>query len=170
MTEDICPRIDDWGQRIMSPNQSSGTWNQVSSFHHQASSIQHPAITAGATRKPNFVPGPGYPEAGNDHSSMDAGRPTPLATYPEAWAGSPRTLPYLVLHRVGFTELPRSPEELVRSYRTVSPLPRTKRSLSAGRFTFCCTFLRVAATPGYGAPCPVVFGLSSGRKGHPAIV
>jgi hypothetical protein len=107
----------------MSPNQSSGTWNQVSSFHHQASSIQHPAITAGATRKPNFVPGPGYPEAGNDHSSMDAGRPTPLATYPEAWTGRPQTLPYLVLHRVGFAELPRSPGELVRSYRTISPLP-----------------------------------------------
>ena len=31
---------------------------------------------------------------------------------------------YLVLLRVGFTELPMSPLELVRSYRTVSPLPR----------------------------------------------
>ena len=30
------------------------------------------------------------------------------------------------------------------------------------RFAFCCTFLRVATTPRYGAPCPVVFGLSSG--------
>ena len=26
-------------------------------------------IMAGATRKPNSVPGPGYPEPGNDHSS-----------------------------------------------------------------------------------------------------
>src|SRR2546428_6440926 len=31
---------------------------------------------------------------------------------------------YLVLLQVGFTELPMSPSELVRSYRTVSPLPR----------------------------------------------
>jgi len=31
---------------------------------------------------------------------------------------------YLVLLRVGFTKLPMSPLELVRSYRTVSPLPR----------------------------------------------
>jgi len=31
----------------------------------------------------------------------------------------------LVLHRVGFAKLPRSPGELVRSYRTVSPLPGT---------------------------------------------
>ena len=30
-----------------------------------------------------------------------------------------------------------------------------------GRSAFCCTFLRVAATPRYGAPCPSVFGLSS---------
>ncbi|XPS86138.1 uncharacterized protein Dvar_41560 [Desulfosarcina variabilis str. Montpellier] len=28
---------------------------------------------------------------------------------------------------MGFTQLPRSPEELVRSYRTVSPLPRQWR-------------------------------------------
>ncbi len=76
-----------------------------------------------ATRKPNSVPESGLPEAGNDHSSMDAGHPTPRATYPEARTGRPLTLPYLVLHRVGFAELPRSPGELVRSYRTISPLP-----------------------------------------------
>ncbi len=29
------------------------------------------------------------------------------------------------------------------------------------RSAFCCTCLRVTATPRYGAPCPVVFGLSS---------
>ncbi len=38
--------------------------------------------------------------------------------------GSP---PYLVLLRVGFTELPMSPPGLVRSYRTVSPLPACVR-------------------------------------------
>ena len=84
-------------------------------------------ITAEAIRKPNSVPGPGYPEPGNDHSSKDADCSTPLATYPGARAGNPLTLPYLVLHRVGFAELPRSPGELVRSYRTVSPLPDDSR-------------------------------------------
>ena len=54
---------------------------------------------------------------------MDAGCPASLATYPGTRAGYPQTLPYLVLHRVGFAKLPRSPGELVRSYRTVSPLP-----------------------------------------------
>ena len=34
------------------------------------------------------------------------------------------TLPYLVLLRVGFADPPLSPAALVRSYRTVSPLPR----------------------------------------------
>ena len=83
-------------------------------------------ITAGATHKPNFVPDPGYPKPGNDHSSVDAGCPTSLATYPGTWAGYPQMLLYLVLHRVGFAKLPRSPGELVRSYRTVSPLPGTR--------------------------------------------
>jgi len=36
-----------------------------------------------------------------------------------------------------------------------------KLRLSAGRYFFCCTVLHVAATPCYGAPCPMVFGLSS---------
>jgi len=59
-------------------------------------------ITAEAIRKPNSVPGTGYPEPGNDHSSKDADCSTPLATYPEARTGSPQSLPYLVLHQVGF--------------------------------------------------------------------
>ena len=51
------------------------------------------------------------------------------------------------------------------------PYPETPRPWAevAGRFAFCCTFLRVTATPRYGAPCPVVFGLSSGHH-RPAIV
>ena len=60
----------------------------------------------------------------------------------------------------------------MRSYRTVSPLPpaafRTGQpccpeplNAAKGRYPFCCTILHVAATPCYGAPCPVVFGLSS---------
>ena len=40
--------------------------------------------------------------------------------------GHPRAPPYSVLLQVGFTKLLRSPEELVRSYRTFSPLPHEK--------------------------------------------
>ncbi len=78
----------------------------------------------GVARKPNSVPDASHLPSGNDHSSKDAGCPAPLATYPGARTGSPQTLLYLVLHRVGFAELLRSPGELVRSYRTVSPLPQ----------------------------------------------
>jgi hypothetical protein len=103
------------------------------------------------------------PKPGNDHSSMEAGCPTSLATYPGTRAGHPQKLLYLVLHQVGFAKLPRSPEELVRSYRTFSPLPVSRPyGLVSGRCTFCCTFLRVSATSCYEAPCPTVFGLSSG--------
>ena len=63
------------------------------------------------------------PLRNSDHSSEGIGCPIPLATNPEARTGRPQTLLYLVLLRVGFTQLPRSPGELVRSYRTFSPLP-----------------------------------------------
>ena len=96
---------------------------------------------AEATRKPNSVPGSGYPEPGDDHSSKDADCSTPLATYPGARAGSPRSLPYLVLHRVGFTKLPRSPGELVRSYRTFSPLPLQTAPPRRTRSTVAVSFL-----------------------------
>ena len=38
----------------------------------------------------------------------------------------------------------------VRSYRTISPLP----GHLAGRYTFCCTFRRLAPPRNYLAPCP----------------
>jgi len=119
-------------------------------------------VSVEAARKPNSVPEPGYPCSDNDHSSKDSGCPKSRATYPGAWTGHPQALPYLVLHRMGFTKLPRSPGELVRSYRTFSPLPRMRCRIPR-RYTFCCTFLHVAATPRYGASCPAVFGLSSRR-------
>ncbi len=56
--------------------------------------------------------------------------------------------------------------------RTGALLPHhfTLTPPKARRYTFCCTCLRVAATPRYGAPCPVVFGLSSrSDQAEPAI-
>jgi hypothetical protein len=54
------------------------------------------------------------------------GRATLIPLLPTEWErmGWP---PYLVLLRVGFTELSMSPPRLVRSYRTVSPLPGKRR-------------------------------------------
>ena len=47
----------------------------------------------------------------------------------------------------------------VRSYRTISPLPRIPKDRSA--VSFCCTFRRLAPPRRYLAPCPVEPGLSS---------
>ncbi len=54
-------------------------------------------------------------------------------------------VPRLTLLRVGFTEPDQSPGPLVRSYRTVSPLP--VRALARHRRSVLCgTFLRVTPT------------------------
>ena len=81
-------------------------------------------IQAGAENKPNSVSIAGYPATDSGHSSRAGRCRPPRATYPETRTDRSLTFPYLVLHRMGFTQLPRSPGELVRSYRTVSPLPR----------------------------------------------
>ena len=56
-------------------------------------------------------------------------------------------VPRLALLRVGFTEPPGSPRALVRSYRTVSPLPvKAAGATDHRRFVFCGTFLRITPT------------------------
>ena len=84
--------------------------------------------------------------------------------------------PCLALLRVGFAEPVESPRLLVRSYRTVSPLPHrasAKSQPAARRFAFCCTFPGLAAGRCYRSPCPAEPGLSSRREklaasDHPA--
>ncbi len=94
---------------------------------------------------------------------MGRSRLRPLSTYPRVIRNGPFLLFYLVFHRVGFTKLSPSPEILVSSYLTFSPLPPEDRR----RFVFCGTFLGVAPTGSYPAPCPVEPGLSSDRKPCP---
>ena len=64
----------------------------------------------------------------------------------------------------GLPSFPGHPENWCALTAPFHPYPAVEeipRDLCAGRFAFCCTCLRVAATPRYGAPCPTVFGLSS---------
>ena len=64
-------------------------------------------------------------------------------------------LPYTVLHRMGFTRqcgLPHYGELLPRLFTLTA---------KCGGISFCCTFLRVASTGSYPAPCSVMLGLSS---------
>ena len=104
----------------------------------------------------------------DDHSST--GPKTLQRPTRKLRSGRPRTLPYLVLLRAGFAKPPASPPMLVRSYRTVSPLPaitvrrRNKVARSGsdrGRSPLCCTFRPVTGPGSYPARCPAEFGLSS---------
>ena len=79
----------------------------------------------------------------------------PLAAYPEVVTNRTDSAPCLALRRVGFTKPDESPRLLVRSYRTVSPLPLARR------FTFCCTFPDLTTGGRYPPPCPATPGLSS---------
>ncbi len=83
-----------------------------------------------AGHKPSSVSG----NAGDDHSSRTGVADGLQRPTRELWAGRPQTLPYLALLRVGFTELPVSPPELVSSYLTVSPLP-PRRGRDGGLFS-----------------------------------
>ena len=83
----------------------------------------------------------------------------PRATNPGVRRSGPLLLPYSVLLQVGFTEPPPSPEMLVSSYLTVSPLPRCANV--PRRFAFCCTFRGIASPGSYPALRPVELGLSS---------
>ena len=67
---------------------------------------------------------------------------------------APHALPYLVFLRVGFTKPPPSPGALVRSYRTVSPLPlRSFRSVIGGLLSVALSLAsRPVAVNNH--PCP----------------
>ena len=96
---------------------------------------------------------------GNDHSSVNAGCPTFLATYPGAGRAT-LSAPLFGLAPGGVykaSPVTQGTGALLPHLFTLTFLNCLKR-----RYTFCCTFLHVAVTPRYGAPCPVVFGLSSG--------
>ena len=60
-----------------------------------------------------------------------------------------------MLHRVGFTEPRKSPPE---RWSLTPPFHPYRKNTAV---YFCCTFLKVAFTGSYPAPCPVELGLSS---------
>jgi len=64
-------------------------------------------------------------------------------------AGRATPFPCLVLLRAGFAEPTRSPEPLVGSYPTFSPLPLARRSI------FCGTFPVLANAASGALPCGV---------------
>ena len=97
------------------------------------------------------------------------GHPSARPTWgvPSLLGGRAAHVPYLALLRVGFAEPLRSPGALVRSYRTVSPLPVPSPAIG-GLFSVALSFgsPRLASR----APCPLEPRPSSTpkRRGHPA--
>ena len=126
-----------------------------------------PGVVDETACKPGSVPG--SPCGTSRVTAIHLGLPLPAGSSglpagsggppSNACAGPPAEAaePFLTLLRVGFAEPPRSPGTLVRSYRTVSPLP----ALADRRSSLCGTVPRV--TPGRCCrpPCPVEPGLSS---------
>ncbi len=124
------------------------------------------------TRKPNsvsgmktfvFVPG-------NDHSSgLPIARQLVRPTR-EFERATLKHSPIWSCTGWGLPSFPGHPGNWCALTAPFHPYPTTRRWARVGRYTFCCTFLRVATTSRYEAPCPVVFGLSSGPSTDPAIV
>ncbi len=108
---------------------------------------------AGEGHKPGSVPRGGYPSQGDDHSSRTAVADGLKQPTRESRAGRPQSLPYLALLRMGFTEHPASPPNLVSSYLTLSPLPAIALATAGG-------LLSVALSLG-SPPVPV--------RNHPAL-
>ena len=97
--------------------------------------------------KPNSVSG----KPDDDHSSrMTVTRHLQRPTRKHR-TGSPQSLPYLVLLRMGFAWLPVLPREPVSSYLTVSPLPSFPKAVCfLLRFPQGCPHRVLPGIPPYG--------------------
>jgi hypothetical protein len=81
-------------------------------------------------------------------------QPTRAAHLKADWKRSPASAPPLFgLAPGGVCRAVSVTKDAVRSYRTLSPLPRNAVSDVARRFAFCCTVPGVTPAGGYPAPC-----------------
>ena len=95
---------------------------------------------------------------------LDLKLPTGSSDYKER-GGPPLNAPNSILLRVGFTGRTsrHAAGELLPRLSILASNAKNGhfRSLSFGAVYFCCTFLGVASTGCYPAPCPMELGLSS---------
>jgi len=103
--------------------------------------------------------GPRSPQSAWRSFVWDVRCRTPRAAYPGARAGSPRAPLYVALLQVGFA-VPQ-PLPVARWALTPPFHPYSRHTGWLERSIFCGTFLEVALTGCYPAPCPVEPGLSS---------
>ena len=116
--------------------------------------------------KPSSVLRIGRPNRSGDHSSGTAVADRLVRLTREFRADNSHHLgviaPCLALLQVGFTmrtPLPKSRCALTAPFHPYPGMP--------GRYIFCGTFLGVAPTGSYPAPCPVELGLSSSKRAKP---
>jgi hypothetical protein len=113
---------------------------------------------------------------GNRLPDTSCGRPGSLGGPDKSAVPSRELSPCLALLRVGFAEPAGSPRPLVRSYRTVSPLPVPRQAMPEGAIggLFSAALSLTSRSVGVtDHPCPMEPGLSSRREpklttgGHP---
>ncbi len=117
------------------------------------------------------------PDAGDDHSSGTLvaerlTRPTRTTTRKRAWPACAGPSSLLGLAPGGVCPAIPVTGNAVRSYRTLSPLPRFGRGALPWRFAFCGTVPGVAPAGRYPAPYfrgARTFLASLPKRGHPAI-
>src|SRR3954454_17330419 len=100
--------------------------------------------------------GSGLPAGGRPSISNRRYR-RPLATYPGRWERV-TPCPLLVLLQVGFAKPLRSPGALVRSYRTVSPLPDPADPCFAPRSGGLLSVALSAGRPAWALPSTLPCG------------
>jgi hypothetical protein len=109
--------------------------------------------------------GDGEPACKRDSVALSHRWPSICAVYPEVSSGPLTSC--LTLLRVEFAEPRRSPDALVRSYRTVSPSPVTVNP-SIGGLLSVALIREVTPTWLSPAPCPSESRLSSTRSSRAA--
>ncbi len=123
-------------------------------------------IAAGTPRKPNSVPARGLPRRRATIIPLGYRLPGTSSDLPGSFRRAAlKRSPIRSCTGWGLPSFPGRPGNWCALTAPFHPYrgnrTRNGRRLPR-RYLFCGTFLHVAVTPGYGAPRPVVFGLSSG--------
>jgi hypothetical protein len=166
------------GATVPVSSESSVTGAQLTNRDRQRRS--HGSVRAGGAgepaRRPDSVRGrvsrtsPELPSiwasrCRDGHATLPAdsgGPPSRGRCRPRRLRGArPRTGSFLVLLQVGFTQPRRSPDALVVSYTTVSPLPALRSEPEPLAVCLCGTVPRVTPGGRYPPPCPAESGPSS---------
>ena len=145
-----------WGCSGTLPSEQSSTQHAPEDSHHRPTNARTQrkpsrpkAGWVGVARKPSSVPGRGHPCPSDDHSSRPAVTNRLERYTRERGRAAPMMSTNRPCTRVGFAWPTRSPGPPVRSYRTLSTLPKPVSRLPA-------THPKVRCTDAYVAVCSLL--------------